>query len=145
MPSLKEMVDEVAATVFRKLGPFHREHIYRRALAVELENRDLFVEEEVNIPIVYSINGRRIVLGIERADIIINQSCILELKCGNPRPAVVEAARGQASRYMRFYDTPTAKIAFTIFFGDTAAHSSIVHADALFSPMSCVASPGSSS
>ncbi len=118
MPSLEDLIKEVSANVYTKIGPYHREFIYRRALVSELQYKNLFVEEEVNVPIPYNIDGRRLILGNERADIIVNQSCILELKVGNPRPATVEAAIGQAKRYLRFYSTPSAKIAYVIFFGD---------------------------
>ena len=75
-----------------------------------------FVEEEVHIPIIYQYKSKKITLGIEIADIIINQTCILELKCGSPKPASLASALGQARRYLRFYNGGT-KVAFVLFVG----------------------------
>ena len=91
------------------LGGFHREHVYQKALAVELEQSNQFVEEEVNIPITYPLQGKTITLGIERADIIVNQKCIIEIKVGSPKPQTIVSAMGQVSRYMTYYRTDAVK------------------------------------
>ena len=119
MASLEEIIKNVADSVFTKLGSHHREYIYRRAMACELQQSDNFVQEEVDIPITYSLGPKKMIIGIERADIIIGQFCILEIKCGNPKPATIANAMGQARRYVRHYQTAGAKVAFVVFFGDT--------------------------
>ena len=95
-------------------------------MVAELQRQNLFVQEEVDIPITYTIGPRKVVLGIERADIVINQSCILEIKCGNPKTSAVASALGQARRYLKYYDTSTAKVAFVVFLGESGAHQFLV-------------------
>ena len=118
MTSIESLIKAVANSVYTKLGSHHREYIYRRALVVELHAKQNFVEEEVDIPITYTTGSKKITLGIERADIILEQFCILEIKCGSPKPATVANALGQARRYMRYYEPARVKVAFVIFFGD---------------------------
>lgn len=119
MTSIESLIKAVADSVFLKLGSHHREYIYRRALVVEFHAKGNFVEEEVDIPITFVTGSKRITLGIERADIILEQFCILEIKCGSPKPATVANALGQARRYMRYYEPSAAKVAYVVFFGDS--------------------------
>lgn len=126
MADLGQIIDEITLQMFQKLGPCHREYIYRKALALELKNRGLFVEEEVHIPITYPLKSKKITLGVEIADIIIDQACILELKCGSPKPATLSSALGQARRYLRFYNGVT-KVAFVLFVGPEGVQKYRVH------------------
>jgi len=119
MTSLEEIIKNVSDSVFTKLGSHHREYVYRRAMVCELQHKGNFVEEEVDIPILYPLGHKKLTIGIERADIIIGQCCILEIKCGNPKTATIANALGQARRYVRHYSTTGAKVAFVVFFGDS--------------------------
>lgn len=136
MTSLEEVIRHVSDSVFTKLGSHHREYVYRRAMACELQQSGNFVEEEVDIPIHYPLGLKKLVLGIERADIIIGQFCILEIKCGNPKPATIANAMGQARRYIRHYQTAGAKVAFLVFFGDTGPQTFRVTNEFSFVPES---------
>jgi len=62
--------------VHNELGPGYIEKIYARALRLELEETDLIVETEKNFPVSY--NGVKV--GKFRADFVINNSVIIELK-----------------------------------------------------------------
>ena len=113
MTDIDCLLEKIFKKVIKTLGLFHREHVYQRALTCELQEQGLFVEEEVNIPIQYPLGKKRITLGIERADIVVNQSCIIEVKLGSPKTQTLVAAMGQVSRYLRDYRTNAAKWALS--------------------------------
>ena len=108
----------VADAVYTKLGPYHRESVYQKALCLELSNRGLFVEQEVNIAIEYPLKQKMLTLAIERAD-HPQPGCVIEIKVGEPKPQAVQAAIGQTRRYQRFYRNGQAKLGFVVFFGPT--------------------------
>ena len=117
--SLDLLLKLVADAVYTKLGPYHRESVYQKALCLELSDRGLFVEQEVNIAIEYPLKQKMLTLAIERADIVLNQSCVIEIKVGEPKAQAVQAAIGQTRRYQRFYRNGQAKLGFVVFFGPT--------------------------
>ena len=71
------IVVDVAVNVHKGLGPGLLESVYEAVLAKQLVKRGLNVCRQVPIPIVF--DGDRFDEGF-RADIIVNQSVILELK-----------------------------------------------------------------
>ncbi len=71
------LVVDVAVNVHKGLGPGLLESVYEAVLAKQLVKRGLNVCRQVPIPIVF--DGDRFDEGF-RADIIVNQSVILELK-----------------------------------------------------------------
>ena len=72
-----KIVVDVAVNVHKGLGPGLLESVYEAVLAKQLVKRGLNVCRQVPIPIVF--DGDRFDEGF-RADIIVNQSVILELK-----------------------------------------------------------------
>ncbi len=72
----REVVD-AALKIHRDLGPGLLETVYEAVLAKELEIRGLKSERQVKIPISY--NGLSFDEGV-RADIVIDQKVVLELK-----------------------------------------------------------------
>lgn len=74
------LIDEVltaATEVHRHLGPGLLESVYESALLVELTDRGIHAQRQVEIPVLYK--GRKLGLGF-RADLIIERSLLLELK-----------------------------------------------------------------
>ncbi|MBI4476371.1 MAG: GxxExxY protein [Acidobacteria bacterium] len=65
-----------AIDVHRALGPGYLEHLYRRALCVELTESGLTYEIEKQI----TINYKGTIVGIHRLDLIIENCVLLELK-----------------------------------------------------------------
>ena len=59
------------------MGPGLLESIYESALAIELRSKDINVEQQIQIPVVYK--GKAIGLGF-RADIIVENKLIVEIK-----------------------------------------------------------------
>ena len=77
----EELIDCVltaATNVHRELGPGLLESVYKRALMMELADARIPAEREVEIPVMY--RGRDIGMGF-RADIIVADCLLLELKC----------------------------------------------------------------
>jgi GxxExxY protein len=76
-PQLTERIIGLAIKVHRKLGPGLLESVYSQCLCWELHHHGLQVEREVPLPLVYET--LRIDKGYQ-ADIIVNQTVLLELK-----------------------------------------------------------------
>ena len=66
-----------AIEVHRQLGPGLLESVYQKALAIELAESGLKFDQEV--PVLISYKGRQLDEGF-RADLIVEESVILELK-----------------------------------------------------------------
>jgi GxxExxY protein len=73
---LTHAIIEAIIQVHKALGPGFLEAIYQRALVVELRNRNLPFETEVDIPILYK--GEPI--GRHRLDLVVAGRIIVELK-----------------------------------------------------------------
>jgi GxxExxY protein len=76
-----EIIDQVltaATNVHRELGPGLLESVYELALMVELADAGIPAERQVEVPVRY--RGRLLGTGF-RADIIVADSLLLELKC----------------------------------------------------------------
>ncbi len=74
--NILDIIKEAAYEVRLNLAPGYLESVYQNALIIELQSRGLKVEKEVSIPVRYK--GE--VVGDFRADIVVNNSVILELK-----------------------------------------------------------------
>src|SRR4030042_3007316 len=74
---LSEIIIECAIKVHKAIGPGLLESVYEKILAYELKKKGLKVESQVSIPITYE----NIIFNEGfRADIIINDSVIIEIK-----------------------------------------------------------------
>ena len=65
-----------AMKVHSKLGNGFQEVIYQRALAIELERAGIAFEREVEYPVFYD----KIEIGTRRADFIVGEKVVVELK-----------------------------------------------------------------
>ncbi len=75
---LIERVLTAATVVHRELGPGLLESVYEKALLVELMEVGVGARHQVEIPVVY--RGRDLGVGF-RADLIVEDCLLLELKC----------------------------------------------------------------
>ena len=105
---LSGIVIDVCIGIHKKLGPGLLESVYQRILAYELRKSGLEVEKEVTIPIVW--DGHTIDEGF-RADLIVNQKLLLELKSITQTQAV---HRKQTLTYIKLADL---KLGLLINFG----------------------------
>ena len=88
-----------AIEVHRHLGPGLLESIYRRCLARELELRGIPSVQEVLVPIHYK--GLNMEMAY-RADLFVDQTILVELKCVDKLAGI---HRAQALTYMRLLKT----------------------------------------
>ncbi len=106
--SIGKIVVDTAIAVHRALGPGLLESVYEIVLARELTDRGLQVERQIPVPIFYK--DIRFDEGF-RADIIIEQKVILELKSVE---RVIPAHRKQVQTYLRLTNC---KLGFLLNFG----------------------------
>lgn len=92
---LTEQIIAAALDVHTALGPGMLESAYEACLAYELESRDLFVQRQPAIPLVYK--GVRIETGY-RLDLVVERTVVLELKAVDELNRVHEA---QLLSYLR--------------------------------------------
>lgn len=91
----REVVD-AAFAVHREMGPGLLESVYESALIMECRDRGLTVARQVEVPVTY--RGQALGAGF-RADLIINNSLIVELKaCDSLAPVHV----AQLLTYLKF-------------------------------------------
>ena len=88
-------LDDAANAVHRALGPGLSEVVYQTALAMDLRQRGCMVETEVVIPIFY----QKTYVGFVRADLVVNQSTVIEVKAV---AKITEAHLLQLQNYMRW-------------------------------------------
>ncbi len=79
---------DIAFKVHRSLGPGLLESIYEKCFCYELEQRGIFYQRQVNVPIIYE--GLRIEDGL-RIDILVAKAIIIELKAQENYHPVWEA------------------------------------------------------
>jgi GxxExxY protein len=94
-PVLTERIIGLAIRMHRNLGPGLLESVYHQCLCWELHHDGLPFEREVPLPIVYE--DMRIDKGY-RADIVVNQTVLLELKSVE---RIVPVHRAQTLTYLR--------------------------------------------
>ena len=80
--------------VHKELGTVHKEIIYHKALAIELQNKNIPFEEEKSIPVQYK--GSKV--GLYRPDFVIDDKVILEIKVA---PAITRAMQNQVYYYVK--------------------------------------------
>ena len=111
------IVVDAAIMLHRALGPGLLETVYELTLAHELQKRGLAVERQIPVPIVYG--SLRFDEGF-RADLIVNNSVILELKSV---AAITSAHRKQIQTYLRLSGK---KLGFLLNFGEAVMKDGIV-------------------
>jgi GxxExxY protein len=114
--SIGKIVVDSAISIHRELGPGLLESVYEVILADELSNRGLIVERQVPIPITF--RGYQFEEGF-KADIIINQMVILELKS---LEKVNNAHKKQLLTYLKLTGM---KLGFLINFGEALMKNGI--------------------
>jgi len=78
---IEESIHKSVNQVYKVLGYGQSETVYRRALALELLEKGLKIQEEFIVPITYiTEKGVKYQIGTYRLDIIIDNQVILELK-----------------------------------------------------------------
>ncbi len=93
-----------AIEVHRHLGPGLLESIYEACLAWELRARDIRIERQVPVPVVYK--GLQVRLAY-RLDLVVEQSVIVEVKAVDRLHPLVDA---QVLTYLRLTGLRTALI-----------------------------------
>ena len=87
MNQLTESIIGYAIEVHRELGPGLLESIYESALCIERDDRNIPYERQKQIPVTY----KRRSLGEFRADLIVHQIVVVELKSVERFDPVFEA------------------------------------------------------
>lgn len=88
------ILERMGRDIFACLGPGHSERVYQNALIHELADAGISFESERDLPITYK--GRYV--GTVRADLILNNEFVLELKAVLNTP---HDAEQQCRTYMR--------------------------------------------
>ena len=84
--------------VHKELGSGHKEVIYHKAVAIELEDNNIPFAEEKAIDVKYK--GKKI--GVYRPDFIIDEKVILEIKVA---PVIAKAMQDQVYYYIKGRNT----------------------------------------
>jgi GxxExxY protein len=96
--ALHDRIKNMAYDIFNVLGYGHSEAVYQASFLVALQDENLHFETERVIPITF----RNRQVGFVRADIIVNQELIIELKSvPNPESALNDTIE-QCRMYMRY-------------------------------------------
>lgn len=74
---ISRIVFDAAVKIHTALGPGLLESTYKACLAKELENRGLFAQTEVPLPVIYE--GTRLEIGY-RVDMVVERLVIVEIK-----------------------------------------------------------------
>jgi GxxExxY protein len=114
-----KIVVDAAIALHRALGPGLLESVYEITLAHELQKRNLTVQRQVPIPIIY--DNLHFDEGF-RADMIINDLVVLELKSVT---VMTPAHRKQIQTYLRLSGK---KLGFLLNFGAALMKDGIVRA-----------------
>ncbi len=96
---LIQRVLTAATAVHRELGPGLLESVYEKALVFELAEMGVGARPQVDVPIVY--RGQDLGIGF-RADVIVDDSLLLELKCVDAFTSVHLAQVMTYLRLLRF-------------------------------------------
>lgn len=83
-----------AIRVWKSLGHGFLEKVYENALAIELRNRECRVEQQKPIKVYYEGH----VVGDYLADIVVNDSILLEIKCAK---AIADKHVAQTLNYLK--------------------------------------------
>jgi len=93
--------------VYNELGYGFLESVYRRAIRLALLQAGCFVEEEVPI----NVSFRNTIVGVFRADLIVDRSILLELKTAD------ELCRAHESQTLNYLRATTIETALLLNFG----------------------------
>lgn len=96
-----------AMRVHSGLGPGYPEVIYQRALAYEMDKAGLSFSREIDIPIIYD----GVQVGLRRADFIVKNAVVLELK------AISEMDKGNFNQVLNYLEAYKKEIGLLINFG----------------------------
>ena len=102
MQDLNLLTDQIigsAIEVHRILGPGLLESVYEKALVFELQKRNLNIQSQLEIPIVYKGQS----LGVHRLDLLVENQVIVELKAVDRFDPVHQA---QLLGYLRLANKP---------------------------------------
>jgi hypothetical protein len=123
-------IEVLSGIVFSKLGPYHSESVYQRALAAEIASAphvDVVVLTEVVLPITYTLPAPKrqtLVVGTCRLDIVLilasGNRVVLELKVLS---GVQRKTAQQAAKYKKLLEDSA--LLFVISFDDSSA--TVVH------------------
>jgi len=106
---LTQRIIGVFYDVYNELGSGFQESIYREAMRLALRQADLQVEAEVPIEVRFRSN----VVGIFRADLIVNDAVLIELK------ACDALAREHESQTLDYLRATNIEVALLMNFGST--------------------------
>ena len=81
-------------SVHNDLGGGHKEALYQRALAIELEKLGIGFEKEKTLPVLY----KGVNIGVYRPDFVVNKEIIIELKAVDIMPKTFEV---QLTNYLK--------------------------------------------
>ncbi len=93
--TLSDKIIGCAIAVHRELGPGLLESIYEEALCLELAESGLVFNRQIELPVVYK---GTLLSGSFRADIVVEDSIVLELKCVD---TIISVHKAQLLSYMR--------------------------------------------
>lgn len=96
-----------AMRIHSELGPGYPEVIYQRAMAYEMDKSGLSFSREIEIPILY----KGIQVGLRRADFIVKNAVVLELK------AISELDKGNFNQVLNYLEAYKMEIGLLINFG----------------------------
>jgi len=97
-----DIIERLANDIVLELGAGHTECVYHNALKIGIQDEGLKYETERDIIIKY----RERYVGTVRADIIINNELVIELKSCNATDNAIKDAKDQCKIYMRETLTP---------------------------------------
>jgi len=75
---LTSQIINAAIHVHNTIGPGLLESVYQECLRIELEERNLLVQTEVPVPVVYK--GKNVTQDGFRLDLLVNDTVVIELK-----------------------------------------------------------------
>jgi GxxExxY protein len=97
---LTEIIIGTAMEIHRSLGPGFIESIYENAMAVELQNRNVFIEKQKAIPIKF----KGVLVGEHILDCLVEQKVVVEYK------AVSELAKVHEAQVISYLKATSCKI-----------------------------------
>jgi GxxExxY protein len=106
---LTQRIIGVFYDVYNELGPGFLESVYREAMRLALTEANLAVTTEVPIP----VHFRGAVIGIFRADLVVNGTVLIELKTCDA------IAREHASQVLNYLKATQLEVALLMNFGPT--------------------------
>jgi GxxExxY protein len=115
-----ELTHQVLAAFFRvygDLGYGFLEHVYRRALAIELSYRGIPVSRELPVNVFY----KRVTVGTYHADLVVGHEVVVEVKAGD---RVTDSDRFQLLNYLRCSGK---QVGLLLHFGPQASSRRVVH------------------